>query len=76
MEYVPIWERDAQKRGEEIGEKRGVEIGEKRGMEKGMKKKAKETVKNLLKMGIDIDKISKATGMKKEEIEKLASKSQ
>ncbi len=68
MEYVPIWERDAQKRGEEIGEKRGVE--------KGMKKKAKETVKNLLKMGIDIDKISKATGMKKEEIEKLASKSQ
>jgi len=29
----------------------------------------------LLRMGIDIDKISKATGLKKEEIEKLASKS-
>jgi len=59
MEYVPIWERDAEKRGEK----------------RGMEKKAKETAKNLLMMRIDIDKISKATGLKKEEIEKLASKS-
>ncbi len=59
MEYTPIWERDAEKKGEERGEKRGV----------------KKTAKNLLKMGMDIDKISQATGLKKEEIEKLASKS-
>jgi predicted transposase/invertase (TIGR01784 family) len=55
MEYTPIWERDAEKRGE----KRGI----------------KKTAKNLLKLGMDIDKISQATGLKKEEIENLASKS-
>ncbi len=51
MEYVPLWERDAEKRG--------------------MQKKAKETAKNLLKRGIDIETISDATGLKKKEIEKL-----
>jgi cell division septum initiation protein DivIVA len=51
MEYVPLWERDAEKRG--------------------MEKKAKETAKNLLKRGIDIETISDATGLKKKEIEKL-----
>jgi predicted transposase/invertase (TIGR01784 family) len=71
MEYIPLWERDArkegEKRGEKIGEKRGEKIGEKRGKE--------ETAKNLLKMGFEIDVISKATGLKKTEIEKLALKS-
>jgi predicted transposase/invertase (TIGR01784 family) len=43
----------------------GIKIGE--------EEKAKETAKNLLEMGIDIDKIAKATGLKKEEVEKLAS---
>ena len=41
--------------------------------EEGMEEKAKETAKNLLEMGIDIDKIAKATGLKKEEVKKLAS---
>ncbi len=63
MEYVPLWERDAEKRGERRGEKRG----EKRGMEK----KAKETAKNMLKRGIDIETISDVTGLKKKEIENL-----
>ena len=63
MEYVAIWERDAEKRGE------------KRGEERGMEKKAKETAKNLFKLGIDIDKISKATGLKEEELKRLAPKS-
>jgi predicted transposase/invertase (TIGR01784 family) len=45
----------------------GIKIGE----EKGKVEKAIETAKNLLKMGIDIDIISKATGLKKEEIETL-----
>lgn len=71
MEYVPIWERDTLKKGEEIGEKRGKKIGEKRGKEK----MARETAKNLLDMGISIDQISKATGLKKEVLEKMASKS-
>jgi len=41
--------------------------------EEGMEEKAKETAKNLLEMGIDIDKIAKATGLKKEEVKKLVS---
>ena len=45
----------------------GIKIGE----EKGKVKKAIETAENLLEMGIDIDLISKATGLSKEEIEKL-----
>lgn len=67
MEYVPIWERDTLKKGEEIGEKKGEK--------KGMEKKARETAKNLLDMGISLDQISKATGLKKEVLEKMASKS-
>ena len=34
-------------------------------------KKQKEIAKNLLKMGIDTSKVIEATGLKKEEIEKL-----
>ena len=34
-------------------------------------KKQKENAKNLLKMGIDTSKVIEATGLKKEEIEKL-----
>jgi hypothetical protein len=51
MEYVPLWERDAERKGKKIGKL--------------------ETAKNLLKMGIDIEKVSEATGLKKEELEKL-----
>ncbi|UCH93155.1 MAG: Rpn family recombination-promoting nuclease/putative transposase [Candidatus Aminicenantes bacterium] len=47
----------------------GIKIGEERGIEK----KAIETAKNLLEMGIDVEMIAKATGLKKEQVEKLAS---
>jgi predicted transposase/invertase (TIGR01784 family) len=40
--------------------------------EEGIKEGIKETARNLLNMGIDIDKISKATGLEKTDIEKLA----
>jgi predicted transposase/invertase (TIGR01784 family) len=53
--------------GIKIGEEKGIKIGE----EKGMKKKAEETAKKLLGMGIEIEKISEATGLKEEEIKKL-----
>jgi predicted transposase/invertase (TIGR01784 family) len=49
----------------------GIKIGEEKGIKVGEEGKAKETAKNLLEMGIDIDIISKATGLSKEEIEKL-----
>jgi predicted transposase/invertase (TIGR01784 family) len=67
------WKREGIKIGEKIGEKRGEERGEKRGEERGIAMKAIETAKNLLEMGIDVDMIAKATGLKKEQVEKLAS---
>jgi hypothetical protein len=63
MEYVPIWERDAQK------------IGEKRGEKRGRKEAKLETARKLIKRGVDIDIIAEATGFPKQEIEKLGSKS-
>jgi predicted transposase/invertase (TIGR01784 family) len=47
----------------EKGKKEGIEIGEKKGKI--------ETAINLLNMGIDIEKIIKATGLKREEIEAM-----
>ncbi len=58
MPYVIPWERTAERRGR----RKGIEEGK------------KETAKNLLAMGIDVDKIVKATGLKKETVETLASK--
>jgi len=55
----------------EDGEIKGMEKGEKIGMEKGEKKKAIEIAKILKKDGIDIEIISKSTGLSNEEIEKL-----
>jgi predicted transposase/invertase (TIGR01784 family) len=57
--------------GIKIGEEKGIKIGEEIGEERGMKKKAEETAKKLLGMGIEIEKISEATGLKEEEIKKL-----
>jgi predicted transposase/invertase (TIGR01784 family) len=67
MEYVPLWERDARQEGWE----EGVEIG----VEKGVEKKAKETARKMLKKGFDIDIIIEITGLSKDEIEKMTSKS-
>jgi predicted transposase/invertase (TIGR01784 family) len=49
------------------GKKEGIEIGEKKGKKEGKI----ETAINLLNMGIDIETIIKATGLKQEEIEAL-----
>ena len=45
--------------------------GLKEGMAKGERAKQLEIAKNLIKLGINIDDIIKATGLSKEEIEKL-----
>ena len=42
-----------------------------RSMEEGRAKGHAEVAKNLLKMGMSVDDIIKATGLKKEEIEQL-----
>ncbi len=52
---------------QEEGKKVGKEIGEK----SGEKRAKRDTAKKLLELGVDIDKIIIATGLTKEEIEKL-----
>ena len=66
MEYIPLWERDARNEGEKIGIEEGKKIG---------KEKAKiDAAKQMLKKGFDLDTIIDITGLKKADIEKLASK--
>ena len=65
------WEMDdffIKKRAREEGER----AGEKRGEKRGKKREKNEIAKNLLKMGIDTSKVIEATGLKKEEVEKLS----
>jgi hypothetical protein len=64
MPYVTSWERIAKKDGEKIGKKIGEKIGEKKGK--------LETARELIKNGVDINIIARATGFPKEEIKKLA----
>jgi predicted transposase/invertase (TIGR01784 family) len=56
MPYVTSWERMAKKQG----------------VKQGLKQGKLETAKELVKNGVDIDIIVKATGFTREEIEKLA----
>ena len=51
---------------------KGIGIGREEGIEIGREKKAYEIARNLLAMKLDIDSISKATGLTKEEVAKLA----
>ncbi|MGD2089757.1 MAG: Rpn family recombination-promoting nuclease/putative transposase [Candidatus Aminicenantes bacterium] len=55
----------------EEGEKIGLEKGEKVGVDIGINKKAREIAKTMKKEGEPIEKISRYTGLSKEEIEKL-----
>jgi hypothetical protein len=66
MEYIPLWERDARKEGINVGRKEGINVGRKKGKE--------ETAKELIKRGVDMDIIEGATGISREELERLASK--
>ena len=52
-------------------EQKGIALGEKKGLAIGEKKGIMETAKKFLKEKVDIDIISKCTGLTKEEIEKL-----
>ncbi len=54
-------------KGKIEGEKSGFAKGKKSGISKAKK----ETAKNFLKLGVDIETISRATGLSKEELEKL-----
>ena len=64
MEYVPIWLREEREEG--------IKIGEEKGKQEGMEEKAIETAKKMLEKGFEVDIIMEITGLKKEEVEKLA----
>ena len=64
MEYVPIWLREERELG--------IKIGEEKGKQEGMEEKAIETAKKMIKKGFETDIIMEITGLKKEEVEKLA----
>ncbi len=57
--------------GEEAGFMKGEEVGEKRGLEIGEKEKSIEIAKNMLNMNLDIETISKATGLSEKKISNL-----
>ena len=67
MEYIPLWERDSHEEGIKIGVKEGKKVG----LKEGAKDKAIEMAKVMKKEGEQVEKISKYTGLSKEEIEKL-----
>ena len=58
-------------RGMQKGRKEGIEKGMEKGIERGAYAKAIETAKKLLDMGLQLENIAIATGLTKEEIEKL-----
>ena len=49
----------------------GIEQGIQHGFSKGAYQKALETAKNLIDIGLSAENIAKATGLSREEIEKL-----
>ena len=58
-------------KGMEKGREEGMEKGREEGIEKGMEKAKKDMVLRLLKMGLEVKKILKATGLSQKEIKKL-----
>ena len=70
-----IWKDDLLREGSQLGEKigfeRGIRRGRRDGIAAGAYQKARETAKNLLTLKLSIENIAEATGLTKEEIEKL-----
>ncbi|SDH84185.1 conserved hypothetical protein (putative transposase or invertase) [Desulfosporosinus hippei DSM 8344] len=58
-------------KGIEKGIEKGMEKGIEKGIEKGMEKGKLEVAENLLRLGMGIDMIIKATGLSEEEIRKI-----
>jgi predicted transposase/invertase (TIGR01784 family) len=67
MQGIKIGKEEGIKIGEERGEKRGIKIGK----EEGERQKAIEIAKNLLSLNLEIERIMQATGLTREEIERL-----
>ncbi|MCX6579773.1 MAG: hypothetical protein NT166_06275 [Candidatus Aminicenantes bacterium] len=65
MPYLASWERSAKRKGKIEGK---VE-----GLEEGMELKAKETAKKMIDKGFELEVVMDISGLKKEEVQKLAS---
>ena len=61
----------ARLKGIEEGEKRGIKQGVEKGKKEGEKKKAIDIAKNLLLANMDIEFVSKTTGLSVKEIKEL-----
>lgn len=59
------------KKGTEQGIKKGLEQGILEGEKRGKKQEQEKIARKLLKLGVEIEQIIKATGLTKQEIEKL-----
>ena len=64
-------EERGKERGIELGKELGVELGKELGKEQGSKETKIDIAKNLIKAGLDSNKISEFTGLTVEEIEAL-----
>ncbi len=64
----------AEEKGREEGIEKGREEGIEKGIEKGMYKEKILIAKNLLNQGLEVNIITKTTGLSVEEVEKLRSK--
>ena len=60
-----------QKAIEDAGYDKGLRDGLSRGISQGQKEEKKKIAKNLLQLNMSIEQIEEATGLTKEEIEKL-----
>ncbi|MBC7474091.1 MAG: hypothetical protein H7263_07340 [Candidatus Sericytochromatia bacterium] len=63
--------KEGVEKGKLEGKKEGLEEGKKEGLEEGKLKEKREIAKNLKSVGIEIESISKATGLSTEEINSL-----
>ena len=68
-------ERKGRAEGEAIGMQKGEAIGRQKGevigRQKGEREEKLRNAKNLKSLGVDVETISKATGLSADEIEKL-----
>lgn len=70
-EGLKLGRKEGLKQGKEEGLKQGKEEGLKQGKEEGKIEEKNKIAKNLLDLGLEIEKIIEATGLSKDEIESI-----
>ena len=63
--------KEGKEEGKEEGRKEGKEEGRKEGKEEGRKEEKIQVIRNLLALGMGIEKVSKVVGLSEEEIKGL-----